>query len=307
MARIRKRGGKQRMRIQQTYNYKVGRWTMAVALFILSSYHPFSAQAQVTYERQDSLIICKVLQQSSRRADVLTLARHFMGVPYIAHTLEVNDNEQLVVNARQLDCTTFVETVTALKLCLQQGKRTWDDYLEILQKLRYRGGKLKGYPSRLHYFSDWIEDKARMQLVEDIQSPNPPFTALQTIKVSYMSEHPQAYKALKAHPELVPQIRQQELALTGKTARYIPKSEIKNTTLMRQSVKDGDIIAITCKKAGLDIAHLGFAVWRGDGLHLLNASQIRRKVVEEPMSLRYYMSKHPTFTGIRIVRIKAGK
>jgi len=73
---------------------------------------------------------------------------------------------------------------------------------------------------------------------------------------------------------------------------------------MRQTVKDGDIIAITCNKAGLDIAHLGFAVWRPDGLHLLNASQLHHKVVEEPMTLRNYLSKHSTFTGIRIVRLR---
>ena len=56
-------------------------------------------------------------------------------------------------------------------------------------------------------------------------------------------------------------------------------------------------------KAGLDIAHLGFAVWRADGLHLLNASQLHKKVVEEPMTLYRYMQQHPTFTGIRVVRI----
>ena len=62
-------------------------------------------------------------------------------------------------------------------------------------------------------------------------------------------------------------------------------------------------MATSCDKPGLDIAHLGFAVWRADGLHLLNASQLHRKVVEEPMTLRYYLSKHPSFTGIRVVRI----
>jgi len=278
-----------------------------LALLVVGGLPDVSAQSAVTYQRRDSITICRLLQQSGRQTSVLTLARHFLGVPYIAHTLEVNDNEQLVVNTRQLDCTTFVETVTALKLCIQQGKRTWNDYTRMLVRLRYRGGQLDGYPSRLHYFSDWIEDKAQMQLVSDIQSPNPPFTALQHIAVSYMSEHPKSYKALKANPELIPTIRQQEKALTGKTARYIPKSDIKNTDLLRKHIKDGDIIAITCNKAGLDIAHLGFAVWRADGLHLLNASQIHRKVVEEPMTLRYYLMKHPTFTGIRIVRIKGEK
>ena len=274
-----------------------------IVLVMLGCVQTLSAQTAVTYKREDSLTVCRLLQKSSRSVDVLSLARQFIEVPYVAHTLEVNDDEQLVVNTRQLDCTTFVETVTALKLCLQQGKRSWNDYVETLRLLRYRGGRLDGYPSRLHYFSDWIADKTRMRLVSEVQEPNPPFSAVQKIAVSYMSEHPKAYKALKNHPELVPQIRRQEQALTGTTARYIPKADIKNTDLLRKAIKDGDIIAITCNKPGLDIARLGFAVWRGDGLHLLNASQIHRMVVEEPMTLRYYMQKHPKFTGIRIVRI----
>ena len=225
-------------------------------------------------------------------------------MPYVAHTLEVSDNEQLVVNTRQLDCTTLVETVTALKLCNDRGQRTWADYVRMLTMLRYRQGVLDGYPSRLHYFSDWIRDKVQMQLVNDIQQPNPPFSAVQTVNVNYMSTHPEAYKALKANAALVPLIRQQEQSLSGLKARYIPKSAVRNTKLLRSVIKDGDIIAITCNKAGLDIAHLGFAVWRKDGLHLLNASMLHKKVVEEPMTLYRYLQKHKTFTGIRILRIQ---
>ena len=36
---------------------------------------------------------------------------------------------------------------------------------------------------------------------------------------------------------------------------------------------------------------------------MLNASQIHKKVVEEPMTLYRYMQKHPSQTGIRIVRV----
>ena len=262
------------------------------------------AEAQITYQRADSIKICQVLRQADKQASTLWFARQFIGVPYVAHTLEVNDHEQLVVNTRQLDCTTLVETVTALKLCNDRGRRTWADYVRMLTMLRYRQGVLDGYPSRLHYFSDWIRDKVQMQFVNDIQQPNPPFSAVQTVNVSYMSTHPEAYKALKANAALVPQIRQQEQSLSGLKARYIPKSAVRNTKLLRTTVKDGDIIAITCNKAGLDIAHLGFAVWRKDGLHLLNASMLHKKVVEEPMTLYRYLQKHKTFTGIRILRIQ---
>lgn len=260
-------------------------------------------KAQTTYQQADSLKICQLLRQANRETSVLWLARQFLGVPYVAHTLEVNDDERLVVNTRQLDCTTLVETVAALKLCTQAGKHGFADYLNALRQLRYRQGRMAGYPSRLHYFTDWIRDKVAMQLVTDIQQPNPPFSAVQTVNVDYMSTHTSAYKALKANAALVPEIRAAEQSLTGMKVRYIPKRSLRNNALLRKVIKDGDILAITCNKKGLDIAHLGFAVWRSNGLHLLNASMIHKKVIEEPMTLYQYMQKHKTHTGIRVVRI----
>ncbi len=272
---------------------------------IIGIWELLPATAQTTYQHSDSVRICQLLKQAPRDATTLWFARQFLGVPYVAHTLEVNDREQLVVNTRQLDCTTLVETVTALTLCARNGNRTWQGFTDALCRLRYRGGRCDGYPSRLHYFTDWIADKQQMGIVSEIQSPDPPFTAVQKIAVSYMSEHPQSYKALKSHPEFVPVIRQQEQSLTGRQYRYIPKAAVRNTKLLRAIVKDGDIIAITCSKKGLDIAHLGFAVWRKDGLHLLNASQLHKKVVEEPMTFRQYLQRHKTHTGFRVVRVNS--
>lgn len=274
-------------------------------LYILLLLPAVWVKAQVTYQKADSLTVCSLLAKANTKTSTLWFARQFLGVPYVAHTLELNDKEQLVVNTRELDCTTLVETVTALTLCAQQGKKTWNDYLTTLKTLRYRQGKLDGYTSRLHYFSDWIRDKQSMKIIKEIQSPNPPFTAVQRVNVNYMSTHPTAYKALKAQPELVPVIRQQEQSLNTVKARYIPKSALRRSTkALRQAVHDGDIIAITCNKKGLDIAHLGLAVWKKDGLHLLNASMIHKKVVEEPMTFYQYLQKHPSHTGIRVLRIK---
>ena len=146
--------------------------------------------AQVTYTRADSLTICKLLKQAPQQTSTLWFARQFHGIPYVAHTLEVNNQEQLVVNTRELDCTTLVETVTALTLCVKQEKRQWTDYLDMLRTLRYRQGVLNGYTSRLHYFTDWILGKQQMGWVEEIQQPNPPFTAVQRIDVDFMSQHP---------------------------------------------------------------------------------------------------------------------
>jgi hypothetical protein len=221
----------------------------------------------------------------------------------VAHTLEVNDDERLVVNTRQLDCTTLVETVTALTLCVYRHLFTWRDYLNALSAMRYRNGRIEDYTSRIHYFTEWITLNSEVGIVQEIQTPDPPFSAVQHVKVNYMSQHPQSYKALKAHPEYVATIREMEQQVTDGRFRYIPKQMVRNQALLRQAVNDGDIIAITCKKAGLDIAHLGFAVWKDGNLHLLNASMLHKKVVEEPMTLYQYLQQHSTHTGIRIIRI----
>lgn len=242
-------------------------------------------------------------RQDSNTNFPLFFARQFLDVPYVAHTLEVNDEEQLVVNVNELDCTTLVETVTALTLCVYRKDFTFNAYQDNLRNMRYRNGVIDRYLSRIHYFTDWIVENTKADIVTEIQQPNPPFTQIQTVKVNYMSQHPQSYKALKAHPEYVAEIAQMEQRLTGQKFRFIPKSEVKNTAAMREAVHDGDIIAITCNKPGLDIAHLGLAVWRDDGLHLLNASQLHKKVVEEPMTLYQYLQKHPSHTGIRVIRI----
>lgn len=280
-----------------------------IALFIVLAL-PLRVAGQGTYER-DSMRVEQLLS----RGDTTTLyyARQLLGLPYVGQTLEVNDREQLVVNMRQMDCTTLVETVCALTISACEGKRDYQSFCKNLQRLRYRQGKLNGYASRLHYFSDWIDDKEKMGLVKDVATEKAPFTAVQTLDINYMSKHPQAYKALRQNPGLVKQIAEQEKKLTGRKFRYIPKSVSQqggkvvppfDDKLLRQVIRDGDILAITCSKDGLDIAHLGFAAWHDDGLHLLNASQLHKKVVEEPMTLWEYMSKHPSFTGIRVIRLR---
>ena len=267
-----------------------------------------TAQSQrPVYQKADSLTICRLLseaRQQPRTTNIpLFFARKFIGIPYVAHTLEREGDERLVINTRQLDCTTLVETVTALTQCIYRQQFSWQAYLKALTAMRYREGTIDRYPSRIHYFTEWITQNAKKGLVTEIQLPNPPFTNIQTVNVNYMSRHPESYQALRQHPDYVGEIRRMEQRVTGQKFHYIPKSRVGRSAELKKAVRDGDIIAITCKKDGLDIAHLGFAVWKNGNLHLLNASQIHKKVVEEPMTLWQYLQKHPSHTGIRIIRI----
>ena len=259
---------------------------------------------QVCYEKEDSVEVERLLLASRQWKGnmMVNFARQLVGRPYVAQTLEKNKEEKLVVNLRELDCSTLVETVTALTLCAQQGKYRFADYCEQLRHLRYAHGEVH-YCQRLHYFSQWIAEHVQTGKVKEVSSNQFPFTAEQTVQVNFMSTHPQKYPMLVAHPEWVPAIALAERTLTGTSHRYIAKHVLDNGKACRKTIKDGDILAIVTAIKGLDIAHVGIAVWHADGLHLLNASQLHHKVVEEPMTLRTYMSKHPTQKGIRVVRL----
>lgn len=268
---------------------------------------PPSACAQAQYTSKDSLRIVRLMADARKQPQssnlVLYLARQLRGIPYVAKTLEKNDRERLVVNIRQLDCTTYVENVVAMYLCVKSGKTDFSSYCRQLQAIRYQGATV-AYTHRLHYFSSWIDENTRCGRVEEVSSPNPPFSATQKPQIDYMTKHTEQYPMLVKNPTWTNDIRRMEQSLAGRTYRYIPKSAIKNTRLLRKTIHDGDIIAIATKKQGLDTSHIGIAVWHKDGLHLLNASMIRKKVVEEPKTLYAYMQEHPSQLGIRIIRIK---
>lgn len=287
-----------------------------IFLFFITCTFVLQMKAQSTvpqYTPEDSIRVMNLLQSAEKDAakdstagqTMLRIGRAIekMNIPYVAHTLEPNDQERLIINLRELDCTTFVESAMALTLCVRSGRTTFDDYCRILQKIRYWQGRAPQYIRRLHYFTSWIEDNTTMDLVRELQSPNPPFTAVQTVQAHYMTQHVDKYRMLTVNPQDVPIIREMEKRIEGKKYRYIPKQQLYNNQLLRNTIHDGDIIVIITNIKGLDTQHIGIAAWHADGLHLLNASSIHHRVIEEPMTLRQYLYKHPTMPGIRVVRI----
>lgn len=274
-------------------------------LIILLSFLTLPLAAQdVDYTAKDSALVVSLLREAKQKRPsnlMLFFGRKFIGVPYVGKTLERNKEERLVVNLRELDCTTFVEQVLALALSARDGKTSFSAFCDHLRDIRYEGGKV-GYGTRQHYFTLWILDNEKQGLVKEINSPNPPFTATQTVKVNYMTLHPQYYPMMKGNKQLIKQISSLEQRISGLRFPYIPKTTIANSRLFRRTIHSGDILAMLTSKAGLDTSHIGIAVWHRDGLHLLNASSLRKKVVEERMTLKQYMKSQRSQTGIRVVR-----
>lgn len=287
--------------------------TQSILLICLLALMPLSlsAKTSIVYSKSDSTAVVKMLKEGAKqpKGTCLTLyyANQLKGLPYVAATLEFNATEQLAINLRQMDCLTLVENVMALSLTTQHGSTSFQDFCQWLERLRYRDGKLDGYASRNHYFTQWCNSNRKLGFITELQgeakNTYAPFIAQKKIDLHYMSVHPNSYPMLKQDRSQLTLIKQYEKEASGKTIRYIPRSELNKGKDVLGCIHDGDILAIVTKKDGLDVSHLGLAVWDKDGkLHLLNASSIHHKVVLEPMTLYEYMGKHPTQLGIRVIR-----
>lgn len=284
-----------------------------LSIILLSLLHLMVQAQNITYQNADKQKVEQLLRKASKELKqtnwMMYFARQFFGTPYVGGTLDKAKKEQLVVNLRELDCTTYVETVLALSLCAKQGETAFADYCRHLREVRYSGGNIS-YTNRQHYFTVWMEENAKQGIISIIEPDKlmPPFTAVQTVNINYMTTHVPSYKMLSQHPEWIAGIKDMEKSVTGKKYKYIPKELTKPTTdnnkLLRQYIKDGDIIAILTSKKGLDTTHIGIASWHSDGLHLINASSVHKKVVDEPMSFYEYTMKHPSQIGIRVSRMK---
>lgn len=233
-----------------------------------------------------------------KELEFIDVASTFLGRPYVASTLEGNNPERLVINTEEVDCTTFVEYTTAALLSNQMPDSINDGFRDMLRNIRYRDGKIDGYASRLHYFSEWIDNNQKRGYITEITDS---FNNEQLpSKAGYMSKYPDKYPELKKNPSLVPIIKESENYINSLDMRYIPKDKLAGQTGL---IREGDIIAITTDIPGLEISHVGFAVIKDGEVYLMHASTGKKMVIIDPKPLTEYLNSNPKQTGIRVIRI----
>ena len=255
--------------------------------------------------KQDSVRVEKWLTEASclpvDSCCTLHFAKQMLGVPYVAGTLDADEHEKLVVHLDKLDCTTFVEVVLALTIADKRGGQSYDSFKKALVQVRYRDGILNGYTSRLHYFSDWIRNNEQMGFVKECTSETAE-SKPKELWLDFMTTHVDSYLPMKNNPEFVKEIATHEKDWQGTVAFYIPKEKL-NLSPDELIIKNGDILAITTNIKGLDVLHVGFAFWRGEKLHLLHASLVVKKVIEDFLSLYEYSKNKKAHTGVRAIRL----
>ncbi len=221
--------------------------------------------------------------------------------PYVAHTLE-GDEERLTINIDELDCTTFVETLYALTRATLEGRTSWRDYAHYLEDVRYRGGTMGDYASRLHYISDWLMDNRSRGNVEEVTA-DVKGVRYKVKTINYMSTHRDSYPSLADSAQFI-KIKNVEGGYVNHRFPFIRKEALDSRDV-ENTLRSGDMVGLVTTIDGLDISHLGIIKKSDDGkLYLLDASSVGKKVMLEPQPLSEQLRKHKSVIGIRVWRIK---
>ena len=266
---------------------------------------PFILKAQIYSDKDVSICkdkfkfaVEKNLENEPIGDVIVEIGKSFLGTDYVAHGIEKGDKETLVINLTGLDCQAFLENTLVFARCIKEKKTTFNDYENELTKIRYRNGIIDQYPSRLHYFSDWIYDNEKKGIVKNI-SEEIGGDALR-FNLDFMSTHPDLYARLKEHPGFIPVIEKQEKEINKRQYYYIPKEMVSE---VERKIHNGDLIAITSNVKGLDINHVGIAVRMPDGrIHFMHAPDVGYKVQITDIPLADYLMKIKKDTGIMVIR-----
>lgn len=277
-----------------------------ILLIITTLFFIYYTKAQSVSSEQDKNQFDRIMQfadknnwQEKEISEIITLCGGaFLSKPYKAGTCEIAEKECLIINLRAFDCVTFVESMFSLALCIKNNKKNFSEYERYLQKIRYRNGKIVGYPSRLHYFSDWIFDNINKKLVNDITSQIGGIKM--TKKINFMTVNYKKYKHLKNNKIYRDSILAAENRINKrKNIYFIPKTKLH---LYENKINSGDIIAIATSINRLDFSHTGIAYRIDDKLHLLHASSSKKKVVISKKTLNEYLNGIKSHLGIAVIR-----
>ena len=228
------------------------------------------------------------------------------GTPYEAFTLEQylkeggspSRTEPLTLHLDRFDCVSLVESCLAVaRVAHGSEPPAWQAFAREMERMRYRGGERGGYDTRLHYFSEWLDDNARRGLVrilgEELGG------RADTRPLRFMSTHPDSYPAL-AVPAVLARIEEMERTLDDSPRWVIPTAQI---AAVSDRLESGDILAFATSIEGLDVTHSAFA-YRDDGgvLRVLHAPLSGGVVEITDSTLPQYVAAIRSSTGILVAR-----
>ncbi|WP_246844057.1 DUF1460 domain-containing protein [Hydrocoleum sp. CS-953] len=236
------------------------------------------------------------LAEGSMAEIMQAIADYFIGTPYKAGLLDKSNQESLVITLDGFDCVLFVETVLAMARGIAMEDYSYLTFINNIRNQRYWKGKMDGYCSRLHYFSEWIADNQRRGNVRDIGVE----LGGERVKkqLFFMSKNRWNYPQIASNDANYQCIVSMEDNISKLKINYIPYYKIRS---IYGQLKPGDIIAVATEINGLDVTHTGLVYRNSDGnIGFIHASPAGKVTVA--YDLERYIWNVESAIGILVAR-----
>ncbi|NEO58465.1 MAG: DUF1460 domain-containing protein [Okeania sp. SIO3B5] len=224
------------------------------------------------------------------------IADYFIGTPYKAGLLDQSNQESLVITLDGFDCVLFVETVLAMARGIAVEDYSYLTFVNNIRNQRYWNGKMNGYCSRLHYFSEWIADNQRRDNIKDIGVE----LGGERVKkpLFFMSKNRWEYPQIASNDANYQCIVNMEDSISKLKISYIPYYKISS---VYSQLKAGDIVAVATEINGLDVTHTGLVYRNSDGnIGIIHASPAGKVTVA--YDLERYIWNVESAIGILVAR-----
>lgn len=210
-------------------------------------------------------LLLSSLQDLNREDRFKTITNELLGKDYVSNSLigSSTKKEELYIDIDAFDCVTFIETVIALL-----RSENIEDFNKNLINIRYKDSKID-WPSRNHYFSEWIDNNKDIISIIDYPNKN-----IVEKDLSILENYP----------------------IVRKRIPYIAVEEFsENINLLKTS----DILVFGSTKSDLDFAHVGFYVKESNSL--IHGSKKEQKVVLEP--IEDFIERFGGTPGVLVLRL----
>jgi len=206
------------------------------------------------------------------------------------------------VRIDSLDCTTFVETAMALAFTVIEKRSSWRDFVYNLRRIRYRGGEIEGYPSRLHYICDWAVDNKYRGNFSDATGTFPRYSEM-VRSIDFMTDNRKLYPALSDQSNY-DRIKAIESGYRNHKFPYIKTIDL-GSKATKAAFRNGDVVALVSTLKNLDVTHMGIVVKESPEAdpYLLHASSSNGVVEISSRPLAEFLKKNRQWLGVRVFRL----
>jgi hypothetical protein len=224
------------------------------------------------------------------------VAQARIGTAY-SEAYESKATEAVTLELDRFECVTFLESSLAVARCAWQNEPTVGCFVWEILGLRYRGGLMADYASRLHYFVDWLEDNEGRWRLKDLTAELGGRPVGKDFY--YITQHTAMAPALA-----LPTVRRSMVAvehdLSSRPHVVLRRNDVRGAL---ESMHDGDLVAVAGNKPGRLITHTGLIVrGAGEEPHLLHASSYHGRVLRTRENLADYVTRRPERIGIIVAR-----